>query len=275
MHATELQRSKQLAELRKEHDHEAEIMQAANAPQSTQSDVAEAAGSEAESITFEHGIDTSTLGEALLVPIPTESLQNKIEDKAFIQRIKDSYPKDRLFSVVMDDPSKYTPYWIDNASGLILSKNVQGTTVTCVPRDHELITRILIQAHECVGHFGEQHTAEYIRRFYWWPRIVADTREFCKSCEECQQAKVPTNKPAGKLHPLPVPMKPWDSIGMDFIGPFPESKGYNYLWVIICCMTSMVHLIPVHTTMTTRDLSWIYLCEIVRLHGLPSSIVCD
>jgi transposase InsO family protein len=62
---------------------------------------------------------------------------------------------------------------------------------------------------------------------------------------------------------------------MDFIGPFPESKGFNYLWVIICRMTSMVHLIPVHTKMKASELSWVYRREIVRLHGLPSSIVSD
>lgn len=37
----------------------------------------------------------------------------------------------------------------------------------------------------------------------------------------------------------------------------------------------MVHIIPVHTTMTAMDLSSIYLREIVRLHGLPESIVSD
>jgi hypothetical protein len=79
----------------------------------------------------------------------------------------------------------------------------------------------------------------------------------------------------GKLHPLPIPTKPWDSIGMDFIGPFPESKGFNYLWVVICRMTSMVHLIPVHTKITATELSWVYHREIVRLHGLPSLIVSD
>jgi len=62
---------------------------------------------------------------------------------------------------------------------------------------------------------------------------------------------------------------------MDFIGPFPESKGFNYLWVVIYCMTSMVHLILVHTTMTAMQLSWIYRREIVRLHGLPNTIVSD
>jgi len=37
----------------------------------------------------------------------------------------------------------------------------------------------------------------------------------------------------------------------------------------------MVHLIPVHTKMTARELSRIYMREIVQLHGLPSSIVSD
>jgi transposase InsO family protein len=62
---------------------------------------------------------------------------------------------------------------------------------------------------------------------------------------------------------------------MDFVGPFPKSKGYDYLWVIICQMTSMVHLVPVTTQVTAKELSWEYLKEIVRLHGLPSSIVSD
>jgi len=105
--------------------------------------------------------------------------------------------------------------------------------------------------------------------------MVKDTQTFCRTCESCQRAKGSNQKTMGKLHPLPIPTKPWDSIGMDFIGPFPKINSYNYLWVVICRMTSMVHLIPVHTTMTAKELSWKYLREIVRLHGLPSSIVSD
>ena len=62
---------------------------------------------------------------------------------------------------------------------------------------------------------------------------------------------------------------------MDFIGPFPESDGFDYLWVIICRLSSMVHLIPVNTTTTASQLSPIFVKEIVHLHGLPGSIVCD
>ena len=105
--------------------------------------------------------------------------------------------------------------------------------------------------------------------------MAKTTKEFCKTCKACQRAKVPNQRPAGKLHSLTVPTKPWDSIGMDFVGPFPKSKGYDYLWVVLCWLTSMVHLILVNTTITAVELSWKYLREIVRLHGLASSIVSD
>ncbi len=110
--------------------------------------------------------------------------------------------------------------------------------------------------------------------------MVTDAKEFCKTCGNCQQYKGDTKKPGGKLHTLPIPMKPWDSVGIDFVGPFLEVKAdngrkFNYLWVIVCQMTSIVHLIPTHTTMMARKLSGIYMREIAHLHGLPGSIVSN
>ena len=62
---------------------------------------------------------------------------------------------------------------------------------------------------------------------------------------------------------------------MGFMGLFPESDGYNYLMLVICRLTSMVHLIPMHMTATVSDIAWLWLTEIVRLHSLPESIVSD
>jgi hypothetical protein len=163
--------------------------------------------------------------------------------------------------------------------GFIWVRNRGGEDVVCVPSasstDTTLKTRILEQAHQTVGHYGPERTAEYVKRWYWWPRIYHETEKFCKSCETCAQAKGEYQKPAGKLHPLPIATRPWESVGMDFIGPFPEVQGFNYLWVVICRMSSMVHLIPVNTRTTASQLSTTYMREVVRLHGLPSSIVCD
>ncbi|KXN92175.1 Pro-Pol polyprotein [Leucoagaricus sp. SymC.cos] len=89
--------------------------------------------------------------------------------------------------------------------------------------------QLIDKAHKIVGHFRDQHTGEYIHQWYWWPKLVKDCREFCRSCKMCAHTKVPTTKPRGEIHSLLILTKLWDSIGMDFIGPFPELKGHNYL----------------------------------------------
>lgn len=196
------------------------------------------------------------------------------EDKALRRMIKGNYDKDPLTRSVLTNPNNHKTFF-RLTDGLLWTKNFRDQEVICVPREKSLITQLLARAHKIVGHYGDQRTCEYLRRWYWWPQMLKSTIHFCKTCEACQRAKVPSQLPAGKLHPLPIPTKPWDSIGMDFVGPFPESKGHNYLWVVICRLTSMVHLIPVRTTITASELSWKYLREVVRLHGLPGSIVSD
>src|SRR6266481_1416112 len=62
---------------------------------------------------------------------------------------------------------------------------------------------------------------------------------------------------------------------MDFMGPLPVSNNYNYLLVIIDRLMSQVHLLPMTTRVTSKEVAWIFLKEIVRLHGVPDSIVSD
>ena len=107
---------------------------------------------------------------------------------------------------------------------------------------------IIAQAHEVLRHFSLQKTADHIRHHYWWPCIGQDVEQYCKICPICQTMKSGTQKVPGLLHSLPIPTRPWEWIAMDFVGPFPESNGHDYLWVVICHLTSMVHLVPIRTT---------------------------
>ena len=219
-----------------------------------------------------------TLGDTLGIPaggrVRALNDGDVEEDRRLLKAIKENYDKDPLTRIVLANPDNHKTYF-RVTDGIIWTKNFRDQEVVCIPREKPLVTQILTKAHEVVGHYGEQRTCEYLRRWYWWPQMLKSTTLFCRTCEACQKAKVPNKQPVGKLHPLPVPKKPWESIGMDFVGPFPESRGFNYLWVVICRLISMVHLIPVRTTITANGLSWKYLREIVRLHGLPESIVSD
>ena len=62
---------------------------------------------------------------------------------------------------------------------------------------------------------------------------------------------------------------------MDFVGPLPVSNGHEYLLVVIDHLMSEVHLIPMTTQVTTKEVAWLFLKEIVRLHGIPESIMSD
>ena len=98
---------------------------------------------------------------------------------------------------------------------------------------------------------------------------------FCKSCGICATSKDTNSKPTGLLHSLPIPDRPWQSIGLDFMGPLPKSYNFDYLLVVIDRLTSQVHLVPTTMTVTTRGIMWLILKEVVRLHGIPESIVSD
>ena len=65
------------------------------------------------------------------------------------------------------------------------------------------------------------------------------------------------------------------SVGMDFMGPLPRSQGNDYLLVIIDQLASQVHLVPTTMQVTAREVAWLFLKEVMRLHGVPESIVSD
>ena len=98
---------------------------------------------------------------------------------------------------------------------------------------------------------------------------------YCKTCGICVTTKDVNSKPTGLLHSLLIPDRPWQSIGMDFMGPLPKSNNFNHSLVVIDRLTSQVHLVPTTTTATTRGVTWLILKEVVRLHGIPESIVSD
>ena len=59
------------------------------------------------------------------------------------------------------------------------------------------------------------------------------------------------------------------------MGPLPKSNNFDYLLVVIDQLTSQVHLVPTMTTATARGVTWLILKEVIRLHGIPESIVSD
>jgi transposase InsO family protein len=63
---------------------------------------------------------------------------------------------------------------------------------------------------------------------------------------------------------------------MDFIIGLPNtSQKHDSIWVIIDRLTKTAHFFPVHTSYTANKYAKIYLDQIIRLHGVPKTIISD
>jgi hypothetical protein len=109
--------------------------------------------------------------------------------------------------------------------------------------------------------------------------MVADTRVFCETCVTCKRSKPSNQKPYGLLNPLAIPSEPWESIGVDFVGPLPLSRNrdgeFDSITVVICLLTAMVEIIPSHTTYKAHDIAELMFESVYKHHGLPKNIISD
>ena len=63
---------------------------------------------------------------------------------------------------------------------------------------------------------------------------------------------------------------------MDFVSGFPlTQQKHDSVWVIVDRLTKSAHFIPVMIDYSMDQLAELYVDEIVRLHGVPLSIVSD
>ena len=63
---------------------------------------------------------------------------------------------------------------------------------------------------------------------------------------------------------------------MDFMTHLPwTSRGHDVVWVIVDRLTKSAHFLAMQMTFTLEDFDRLYIQKIVRLHGVPISIVLD
>ncbi|KAK7916542.1 hypothetical protein WMY93_012303 [Mugilogobius chulae] len=124
-------------------------------------------------------------------------------------------------------------------------------------------------------HPGFNRTLSFLRQRFWWPSMSQDTRSFVSACSVCARSKSSHLPPAGLLHPLPIPSRPWSHIAVDFVTGLPISEGNNTILTIVDRFSKAVHYVPLPKLPSSSDTAKLLVQHVFRLHGIPTDIVSD
>ena len=114
-----------------------------------------------------------------------------------------------------------------------------------------------------------------IQRYCYWPHMYGTVVKHIKECVMCSTRKT-SNRKIGLYMPLPVPLRPWDNISMDFVGGLPMSRrGHDYLYVVVDKFSKMCILIPCKKQVTGKQTAKMFFDKVWVHFGLPTFIISD
>uniref|UniRef100_A0A3B1KK37 Gypsy retrotransposon integrase-like protein 1 n=1 Tax=Astyanax mexicanus TaxID=7994 RepID=A0A3B1KK37_ASTMX len=137
--------------------------------------------------------------------------------------------------------------------------------------------RLIRWAHTSLatGHPGTARTYHLLGERYWWPRMEPEIHAFIQSCSLCARIKSPRSLPAGKLEPLPIPLRPWSHLSIDFLTDLPPSQTFTTILVVIDRFSKACKLVPFTTIPTAFQTAEALFTHVFRNFGIPEDIVSD
>jgi transposase InsO family protein len=149
-----------------------------------------------------------------------------------------------------------------------------GVMRRCVPREGRV--EILRKCHsaEYGGHYSHFRTqAKVWSSGFFWPEMHEDTKRYVASCSECQRTRNISQRNSMPLkYNLQIDI--FDVWGIDFMGPFINSFGFEYILVMVDYVSKCVEAIPCRKASTEESITMIKNVIFPRF-GTPRILISD
>ena len=139
-----------------------------------------------------------------------------------------------------------------------------------------LRSEILLHHHDShlAAHFGAKKTESRIRKFYYWPLMASQIKDWCSTCEPCLKRKRDYGRRKAPLNPIPIGLA-FDRIAVDLLGPLPLTKsGNRYIIVFSDYKTKW----PEAAALPSGEAHLIareFFRLIISRHGTPHTLLSD
>ncbi|KAL4568842.1 hypothetical protein LXL04_024459 [Taraxacum kok-saghyz] len=186
-----------------------------------------------------------------------DQLKEELQKDEFINKIKTELGR---------DPGSHQGFSVFQGNLLFKKRLV-------IPAKSALISEIISEFHNSPieGHSGEKKTYQRAVAEVYWVGMRRDIVDHVRKCIVCTQHKSLTSAPA---EPIPLPTRLWEEITMDFIEGLPRSEGWDVILVVVDRLSKYGHFIPLPHPFTASTVANSFM-EVVRLHGMPNSIISD
>jgi len=146
----------------------------------------------------------------------------------------------------------------------------------CIPLGfHRKLLVKEMHERRLMDHFRVAKTLAMLKEKFFWPHMKREIQKHCVSCLTCLHAKS-SIMPVGMYTLLPVVSTPCEDISMDYVLGLPRtSRGVDFIFVVVDYFSKMAHFIPCHKVDDASNIAKLFFKEVVRLHGLPKSIVSN
>ena len=224
-------------------------------------------------------VNTSNLNLNNIVPatsapinVPQRTIEPDITKSSLLEQIKQAYVHDQQIQQLLHSPTHNDHRYTQRNNFILYDNRI------VIPNNDKLRTMIISQHHDTStsAHPGSTKTIDLITRLFYWKNMHNDIKQYVQSCLQCQSNKFSTKSPQGLLHPIETPDTRWHTITTDFITKLPTTKsGYDAIVVFVDKYSKMCHYIPTYTNTNAAQFCTLFINHIIRLHGLPATIISD